>query len=318
MTSAPALWCMDTGKAEIRPGSLGEGILVETMFSGISRGTERLVFRGRVPASEFERMRGPSMEGAFPFPVKYGYNAVGRIAEGPHTGRLVFALHPHQTRFRLPEAALVPLPKNVPPGRAVMGANMETALTLLWDSGAAAGDRIAIIGAGVVGALVAHLASQLPGAEVTLVDVNGDRAALSRRLGCHFSAPDTAPRDCDVVLHLSASAAGLATAIDCAGMEATVVEGSWYGDTKTPVALGGAFHSRRLRLCSSQVGHLPPGRAPRWSYARRMNKALELLANPVLDALISGETPFSSLPENYGAVLSDPATLCHRIRYDAP
>jgi threonine dehydrogenase-like Zn-dependent dehydrogenase len=258
------------------------------------------------------------MEGAFPFPVKYGYNVVGRIAEGTNKGQLVFALHPHQTCFRSSEFALVPLPQNVPPDRAVLGANMETALNLLWDSGAAAGDRIAVIGAGVVGALAAYLASRLPGAEVTLVDLNAERSSLAESLGCQFSLPEHAPQDCDVVFHLSASPAGLATAIDCAGMEATVVEGSWYGDAKTSVPLGGAFHSRRLRICSSQVGQIPPTRAPRWSYGRRMAKALELLADPVLDTLISGETSFTELPDHYGGILSDPATLCHRIRYDLP
>jgi hypothetical protein len=120
-----------------------------------------------------------------------------------------------------------------------------------------------------------------------------------------------------VVLHLSASAPGLATAIACAGMEATIVEGSWHGAGTTPVPLGGAFHSRRLRLIGSQVGHIPPARAPRWTYARRMAKALDLLTDPALDALISGETAFADLPARYGAILSDPATLCHRIRYDA-
>lgn len=316
MTTAPALWCVGPGRAETRPGALGEGVAVEMLFSGISRGTERLVFEGRVPESERDRMRGPAMEGAFPFPVKYGYCAVGRVTEGALAGRAVFALHPHQTRFRLPETALSPLPEGLPPARAVLGANMETALTLLWDSGAGPGDRIAVIGAGVVGALAGYLAARLPGAEVTLLDTNPDRAALAQALGCRFAGPGDAPQECDVVLHLSASAAGLATAIACAGTEATVVEGSWHGEGATPVPLGGAFHSRRLRLIGSQVGRIPPARAPRWTYARRMAKALELLCDPVLDALIPGETPFADLPDRYGAILSDPATLCHRIRYD--
>nr|WP_210730550.1 zinc-binding alcohol dehydrogenase [Roseibacterium persicicum] len=296
---------------------MGEGVAVEMLYSGISRGTERLVFEGRVPETEHDRMRGPAMEGAFPFPVKYGYCAVGRVAEGALAGRAVFALHPHQARFRLPEAALTPLPDALPPERAVLGANMETALTLVWDSGACPGDRIAVIGAGVVGALAGYLAARLPGAEVTLVDTNPARAPLAAALGCRFALPGDAPADCDVVLHLSASAPGLATAIACAGQEATVVEGSWHGAGTTPVPLGGAFHSRRLRLVGSQVGHVPPARAPRWSYARRMAKALELLADPALDALISGETAFADLPARYGAILSDPDTLCHRIRYDA-
>ena len=317
MTTAPALWCVGPGRAEIRPGALGDGVAVEMLWSGISRGTERLVFEGRVPDSERDRMRGPAMEGDFPFPVKYGYCAVGRVTEGPLAGRAVFALHPHQTRFRLPQTALTPLPDRLPPGRAILAANMETALTLLWDSGAGPGDRIAVIGAGVVGALAGYLAARLPGAEVTLVDTNPDRAGLADALGCAFVAPDAAPRDCDIVLHLSASAAGLAAAIACAGQEATVVEGSWHGAGATPVPLGGAFHSRRLRLVGSQVGQIPPARAPRWTYARRIAKALDLLCDPALDALISGETEFADLPARYGAILSDPGTLCHRIRYDA-
>jgi len=317
MIAAPALWCVGPERAELRPSALGDGVLVDTLFSGISRGTERLVFEGRVPETERDRMRAPAQEGAFPFPVKYGYCAVGRVAEGRLKGRDVFALHPHQARFRLPEAALTPLPEGLPPARAVLAANMETALTLLWDSGAGAGDRIAVIGAGVLGALTGYLAARLPGTEVTLVDVTAARAALAARLGCAFALPDAAPPECDVVLHLSGTARGLTTAIACAGQEAAVVEGSWHGSGDTPVPLGGAFHSRRLRLIGSQVGHLPPARIPRWTHARRMAKALELLCDPALDALVTGETPFADLPARYGAILSDPGTLCHRITYDA-
>lgn len=316
MTKAAALWCVAVERAELRPGRLGRGTLVETLYSGISRGTERLVFRGAVPESEYERMRGPAQEGAFPFPVKYGYCAVGRVVEGDLAGRTVFTLHPHQTRFRLPDAALTPLPEGLPAERAVLAANMETALNLLWDSGAAAGDRIAVIGAGVVGALTGYLAARLPGTEVTLVDRLPERAALAERLGCGFATPADAPRDCDVVLHLSATGAGLATAIDCAGTEATVVEGSWQGAGATPVPLGGAFHSRRLRLVSSQVGRLPPARAPRWDPARRVAKALDLLLDPALDTLVSGETAFAELASQYAGILADPETLCHRIRYN--
>lgn len=310
-----ALWCVGPGQASLRPCSMGEGDLVEMLYSGISRGTERLVFEGRVPASEHTRMRGPAQEGDFSFPVKYGYCAVGRVLEGPLAGKAVFALHPHQSRFRLPVTAMTPLPDGLPPARAVLAANMETALNILWDSGAGAGDRIAVIGAGVVGALTGYLAARLPGADVTLVDVNPQREKIAQGLGCRFARRGDAPKDCDVVVHLSASAKGLAIAMDCAGQDATIVEGSWHGSGDTPVPLGGAFHSRRLRLVSSQVGRLPPARAPRWTYARRMAKALDLLADPALDALISGETLFSDLPAQYGAILSDTNTLCHRIRY---
>ena len=290
-------------------------VAVEALASGISRGTEALVFRGAVPASEAERMRCPFQAGAFPWPVKYGYAMVGRAVSGPLAGREVFALHPHQDRFLLPAAALVPLPEGLPAARAVLAPNMETALNIVWDAGAAPGDRIAVVGAGVVGALAAWLCARLPGAEVTLIDLNPDRAALAGALGCRFALPGDAPTGCDLAIHASASAAGLATALACLGPEATLVEASWYGDAAVPLALGGAFHSQRLRIIASQVGSLPPARRPRWSHRRRLDLALRLLAAPVLDSLVSGETAFADLPGRYGAILDDPATLCHRIRY---
>ncbi len=313
--NAQALWCVAPGQVEIRPAVVGTGVAVTTLFSAISRGTERLVAEGRVPVSEYDRMTGPNMEGAFPFPVKYGYCNVGEVQEGPLAGRHVFSLFPHQTHFCLAQENLNLLPEALPASRAVLAANMETALNILWDSGAGAGDRIAVIGAGVVGALVGYLAARLPGADVVLIDTNPARADLAAALGVGFAAPDAAPHDCDVVIHASANPAGLALGLSIAGDNATIVEASWYGDTSIPVALGGAFHSRRLRLIASQVGHLPPARLPRWTYARRMAKALELLCDDRLDALISGETPFADLPDHYAGILAAPDTLCHRIRY---
>jgi NADPH:quinone reductase-like Zn-dependent oxidoreductase len=321
MPSADAFWITALGVAELRPtafAAAGDGrVEVETLFSGISRGTEALVFRGKVPADEWERMRCPLQEGEFPFPVKYGYAAVGKVSTGPSdlAGRTVFVLHPHQAAFSVPAAMAVPVPPQIPAGRAVLAANMETALNIVWDAGAGPGDCVAVIGAGVVGALAAWLAAQLPGAEVTLVDTNPARKALADALGCDFATPDECPENRDVVIHASASSAGLASAIRVAGAEAHIVEASWYGARDVTVPLGSAFHSRRLRLISSQVGELPADRRARWTHRRRLEKALALLADPRLDALISGETEFYDLPARYGAILSDPATLCHRIRY---
>lgn len=314
--TAHALWCVAPGKAEIRPAQMGDGVLIETLYSGISRGTEGLVLRGQVPLSEHHRMRGPGMEGDFGFPVKYGYCNVGRVMEGALAGKLVFALFPHQTRYRLPENSLTVLPDGLPATRAVLAANMETALNIVWDSGASAGDRMAVIGAGVVGLLTGSLLAQLPGAEVTLVDIAPDRARLATALGLRCVLPDAAPTNCDVVIHTSATDAGLATALGAAGLNSTVVEASWHGARPVAVGLGAGFHSQRLRLICSQVGHLPPDRAPRWSYARRMAKALDLLrVDDGLDSLISGETVFDALPTEYATILAAPDTLCHRIRY---
>lgn len=310
-----ALWCIAPARAEIRAAGAGEGVEVATQYTGISRGTERLVYEGRVPASEADRMRAPLQEGQFPFPVKYGYALIGEVRDGAWRGRTVFALAPHQASIRVPQDMLVALPQDVPPPRGVLAANMETALNIVWDAQAAAGDRIAVIGAGTVGALVGYLCARLPGAAVTLIDTNPDRARLADRLGCGFARPDQPPRQCDVVVHTSASAAGLATALAVAGDEAAVVEASWYGDAEVPAPLGTAFHSRRLRLLSSQVGRIPPGRSPRWDARRRLQTAVGLLADDRLDALISGETAFDDIAAAYGTILSAPDTLCHRIRY---
>lgn len=315
MVKAKALWCVGSLSAELLDGELGQGTLVETLFSGISRGTEKLVFEGRVPPSESERMRSPAQEGDFSFPVKFGYCAVGKVLEGDLAGREVFALHPHQSQFRVPEEMLNLIPEDLPAERAILAANMETALNILWDSGASAGDRIAVIGAGVVGSLVGYLAAQLPGAQVTLIDLNPARAALAKKLGCLFAAVDDAPTECDVVIHTSASEAGVELALKIAGQEGTIVEASWFGSDSVSVSLGGAFHSRRLRIVGSQVGNLPAHRVPRWSHKRRMEMALDLLRDPNLDVLISGESSFENLPESYAEILSNPATLCHRIRY---
>jgi threonine dehydrogenase-like Zn-dependent dehydrogenase len=286
----------------------------------LSRGTERLVFEGRVSLAESERMHAPFQEGSFPFPVKYGYSAVGLVEDGPEhlMGRLVFALFPHQDRFVVPHEALVPVPEPVPARRAVLAANMETALNALWDSGAGPGDRILVVGAGVVGCLVAFLATGLPGAEVSLVDVNLSRRDIAERLGLRFARPLDAPGGADVVIHASASPAGLACALACAGDEAVVVELSWYGDRMVPAPLGLDFHSRRLTLLSSQVGRVAPSRRPRWSPRRRLAKALALLADERLDALITEDVAFEDLPRELPRLLAPGAPgLTAAIRYPA-
>lgn len=311
-----ALWFTAPGQAEWRPVALpaadGVNTRVHALYSGVSRGTESLVFRGLVPPSEHDRMRAPFQDGDFPFPVKYGYAAVGRTADG----RLVFALHPHQSVFALPADSLLPLPAGLPPRRAVLAANVETALNALWDAGALPAMRIAVVGAGVVGALVAWLAGRLPGAAVTLVDTLPSRADLARRLGVAFAAPDAAPQACDLVFHASASAAGLATALACAGDEAQVVELSWYGDGQIPAALGGAFHSRRLRLVASQVGRIAPAMRARWDHRRRLAAALALCADPALDALLEPDCAADDAPARLAAVLAPGSgALCLPIKY---
>ncbi|MEF2552518.1 zinc-binding alcohol dehydrogenase [Aurantimonas sp. A2-1-M11] len=321
-TKCRAFWLEGPDQPALRSqelGPLAPGMVeIASRFGAISRGTEALVAAGRVPASEHERMRAPFQDGDFPFPVQYGYATVGEVVAGPgeRLGETVFCLYPHQDRFQLPAGMAVPVPGSLPAERAVLAANMETALNVVWDARIAPGDRVAVVGSGLVGLLVAWLAAGIPGTDTCLVDLNPERASIARALGCRFAAPADIPHDCDVVIHASASAAGLATAIDAAGFEARIVELSWYGDRPVSVPLGGAFHSRRLQIVGSQVGHVPPERRARWSLGRRLAAALALLDDPRLDGLVSGETRFTDLPGRYAGILADPATLCHRVRYD--
>ena len=316
-----ALWYAAAGRAELRDAPAAppqaDEVRVRALHGAISRGTEALVFHGKVPVSEHERMRGPHMGGSFPFPVKYGYAVVGEIETGAARGRRVFALHPHQSLFTLPAGAVVLLPEAVPAARAVLAANMETALNAVWDGAPSPADRIAVVGAGVVGALVAYLCASLRGADVTLVDIDPARAALAKTLGVGFAAPASAPQDCDVVFHASGNGAGLATALGCAGDEARVVELSWYGAGDVPLALGGAFHSRRLTLISSQVGRVAPSHRPRWPHARRLAAALTLLADARLDALLAPPVKFADLPAALPRILAPGSgVLCQRIDYE--
>ena len=283
------------------------------LYSGISRGTERLVFEGRVPVEERNNMRCPFQQGAFPFPVKYGYCAVGIVEAGPEDwrGQHVFALHPHQDRFVVPVSALGVLPKTLPPRRAILAANMETALNAVWDSQAGPGDRIAIIGAGVVGLLVAFLCAQMPGTQVLIADVAPERAAIAQNFGTSFvdaSNPGSALADCDVVFHASASSAGLNLAIASAGLEARIVELSWYGAGEIAVNLGSAFHSRRLQIIASQVGQIAASRRPRWDFARRLAKAIDLLEDQRLDGLITHDLAFADVPAALSHLLSPGAS----------
>lgn len=302
MVRARAYWATAPGAGEVREERLcapatGE-LRVRTLWSGISRGTEALVAQGRVPQSQWRAMRAPFQEGEFPFPVKYGYSSVGVVEDGPEelTGRSVFCLYPHQSRYNVPAGAVAPLPVGLPARRAILAANMETALNAVWDGGAAPGQRIHVIGAGVVGALIGWLCGRLPGAEVTLADIVPARAALAEALGVPFAAPDGLAGEADLVFHASGSPAGLSRALQVAGTEARVVEVSWYGDREVVLPLGEAFHSRRLSILGSQVGQVAPAMRPRWPHARRLAKALDLLRDPALDRLISDEVPFDALP----------------------
>lgn len=320
--TARAFWIVKPGVGEIRSTAVAEPgtdeVAVETLYTAVSRGTECLVYTGKVPPSEFVRMRAPFQEGEFPAPVKYGYINVGRVTGGQKdlVGRSVFSLYPHQTRFVVPATAVTVIPDNVPPARAVLAANLETAVNGIWDANPRAGDRLAIVGAGTVGCLLAWLAAGQRGNQVELIDIDPGKAAVADALDVDFRLADEAAREADLVIDASGSADGLRLALELAGFEATVVEMSWFGTEQVALPLGEAFHSRRLRLVSSQVAHIARGQTSRWDFARRMQLVMRLLADDVLDVLITGDSSFDELPALMQRLCDhSERSLCHRVSY---
>jgi threonine dehydrogenase-like Zn-dependent dehydrogenase len=310
---ARAFWLREPGVGEIRtvplpvPGP--SDVLVRTLFSAVSRGTETLVFQGRVPPSQHATMRAPFQEGAFPAPVKYGYLSVGVVEQGPLGGRTVFCLYPHQTSYVVPASAVVPVPDGVPAARAVLAGTVETAVNALWDARPRIGDRVSVVGGGMVGSCVALLLSRFPGVSVQLVDTDPGRASL----GVPFALPADAAGGRDLVVHASATGAGLQTALGLLAPEGTVIELSWYGDRAVSLELGGAFHAGRLTVRSSQVGTVA---RPDRTFSERLALALELLRDPAFDTLVTGESGFEELPSVLaGLAAGTLPALCHRIRY---
>jgi NADPH:quinone reductase-like Zn-dependent oxidoreductase len=323
--TARSFWLVEPGSGEIQSGTLsdpGAGeVLVRTLVSGISRGTEALVFRGGVPESQYAVMRAPFQEGDFPGPVKYGYLNVGVVEDGPSDlrGLTVFCLYPHQTEYVVPVEAVSVVPAGVPPRRAVLAGTVETAVNALWDARPLVGDRVAVVGAGMVGLCVARLLTRFPGVEVTVVDTDASRAEVAESFGAAFVRPADAPDDLDLVLHASGTSAGLQLSLDLLGADGVVTDLSWYGDSTVELRLGDRFHSARLGIRASQVGEIAEARRSRRTHADRMALALRLLADPAFDALLSGESAFDELPELMGKLASGslPA-LCHTITYGGP
>ena len=322
---ATALWTIAAGQAELRGHDLPvpgpDQALVDTIATGISRGTERLVFEGRVPESQWPAMRAPLQYGEFPYPVSYGYAAVGSVRAGPAAllGRRVFCLHPHHDAFVAPAAMCIPVPDPVPDHRAVLAANMETAVNVLWDARPLVGERALVIGAGVVGLLSAFLLTRIPGIDLAVCDIDSGRRGIVEALGARFCTPEEAPGERDLVIHASASPAGLRLALARCGFEARIVEASWYGDKDVPLPLGEAFHAKRLSIVSTQVGAVAPAMRGRRVFGERLALALSLLDDPRLDALLGPAIPFKDLPQSLGMVLSPPAgapqPLCPFVTY---
>ena len=323
-----AFWATGPGVGELRPEQLGnpadDEVLVRTLWTGVSRGTESLVLRGEVPESERDRMRAPFQSGSFPFPVKYGYLNVGLVEQGPMplVGATVFTLFPHQSAFIVPADAVTVVPAAVPARRAVLAGAVETAVNVLWDARPALGDRITVIGAGMIGCAIARLAAGIPGAQVTLVDIDPAKAPVAHLLGVGFTSPEQAEADRDIVIEASGTAEGLRRALELAATDGSVIVASWFGSRPVTLDLGVDFHSRRLTLVSSQVGAVAASQRVRRTTRQRLELALQLLEDPAFDVLLNGSSPWTDLPAVMASLAEGQTDgtggLCHTIEWGRP
>ncbi|MDF2052388.1 dehydrogenase [Arthrobacter sp. Cr_A7] len=319
---ATAYWTTEREHGELRSEELpapGPGeALVRALYSGISKGTEMVVHHGAVPPRVAKEMRAPHQEGQFPGPVKFGYLSVGVVEEGPEDwkGQRVFCLNPHQDRYIVPVGDLTRIPESVPARRAVLTGTVETAVNALWEAGPRLGDRVAVVGAGLVGGMVATLLRTFPLDRLQLVDLDPGRKQLADALEVDFAHPDDALADCDIVFHCSASQEGLERSLQLAGDEGDVIEMSWYANREVTLPLGEDFHARRLSIRASQVGVVARARRHRRTNADRLDLAVSLLADPVFDAFLTGSSPFDELPEVVqGLADGTLEALCHVIEY---
>ena len=323
MPDASALWFQAQEKAAILSEALPEATTgwceIRTQFSALSPGTERLVYTARVPPELADAMRCPYMGGAFPFPVKYGYSLVGTVSDGPADwrGRTVHVLHPHQDRCVVRCEDVYALPPDVPPGRATLASNLETAVNVLWDAQVALGERVLVVGFGVVGSLVARLLSAIPGVQLDVVDAAPAKQRLAAAMGfrSHTGVEDL-DAAFDLAIHASASSEGLQVALDHVGFEGRVVELSWYGTRPVTVQLGGTFHNQRKRIISSQVSTIAPAQRPRWDYRRRKALVFDLLRRAEFDAHITHRVAFGDLPQVFQQLAHPPTEgLAYLVDY---
>lgn len=295
MPSSRSLWHIDAGHSEIRSQNLDPlpgQILLQSLYSLISLGTEKTIALGGVPGNVYDKMKVPYMEGSFSLPVKYGYSLVARSEEG----QCYHLMHPHQDLVSVNPESLTPVPPGIPPSRAVLVSNMETALTAYWDAGPLKDEKIMIAGFGLIGALTALLLRLKGFQDITVYEPDATRTGLARRLGFHTGDPGFDPGPFDLAFHSSGNASGLQHCLEVMGPEGRILELSWYGRQKITLGLGEHFHINRLRIIASQVSSIPRNLQGAWNFAKRKQEVLSLLADPCWDRLEIEEVPFETSP----------------------
>lgn len=316
--SAKALWHLSAEESVMKEAQLREsGVIVHSLHSLISLGTERLVSKGEVPESLASEMKVPYQEGNLSLPVKYGYSLVGQVHQPGHTldQRVVHLLHPHQDRIRVAPEDLFIVPEAIPSRRATLASNLETAVNAVWDSGVSIGDSVLIVGGGVIGLLIGDLVKKIAGTTVYLSEPRKDRSQLAESWGLHAWSQEKV--HCDIAFHTSGHEAGLQTAIDAIGREGKVIELSWYGDRPVQIHLGRSFHSQRKSIRVSQVSAIPPERVPRWDYRRRKEVVFDLLKDPQFDRYLTHEVMFQDLPQFFHSLRKEVVPgIGWTVRYD--
>jgi 2-desacetyl-2-hydroxyethyl bacteriochlorophyllide A dehydrogenase len=301
-------------REEPLPALAAGQVLAQTLCSAISPGTEMLVYRGQVPTEMAVDETIAALGGQFRFPLKYGYSAVGRVLElGPGVdsawqGRTVFAFNPHESHVIADIAQLFPLPDDVDAETALFLPNMETAVNFLLDGAPLIGERVAVLGQGVVGLLTTALLARCPLANLTTFDHYPLRRETSLALGAHVSlSPESSPAlQADLTYELSGSPAALDAAIALTGFDGRIVVGSWYGQKRAALDLGGRFHRSRIRLISSQVSTLTPALSGRWDKARRLQVAWAMLRAVRPGRLITHRVPLAAAAEAYTLIDQHP------------
>jgi threonine dehydrogenase-like Zn-dependent dehydrogenase len=298
-----ALWHISPDASAILEHDLPAGndhmLLVKSLYSLVSMGTERIVASALMPSAVWNQMAVPYMEGTFSLPCKYGYSLTGKVLKGPaeYKGKTVHLMHPHQDRLWVNATSVFIVPDDIPATRAVLASQVETAVTAIWDSRISLGDSVLIAGFGLVGAMIALLTSPIPGVKIAVLEKNEFRKELAREL-CFdvIDKQDENGKIFDVAIHTAGDEKALQFCIDHIGHESQVTEVSFYGKKSITLMLGETFHTQRKRIVVSQVAHIPSHKLNRWDLHRRKKLVFDMLKDKRFDMLVENRIPFEQAP----------------------
>ena len=315
-----SLWLIKKNKPKILSKDIyykknNKTVLVKTLYSGISKGTENLVARGKIHKSQFKIMRCPFQDGNFSFPIKYGYINIGEIIDGPIslTGKKIFTLFPHQTVFEI-STKNINLIKNKNAKKYLLTANMETAVNIFWDSQAKKNDRILIVGLGSVGLLTAYFFKLKGYKNLYVSDVNLSKKSIAKKLNLNFIHYNKI-NNLDCIINTTSNYDVLNNSFTKLNLDGKIIEASWYGEKVGKLNLGNEFHSKRLRIISSQVSNIPLHMQKKHNYRSRLKIAINALNDDKLLLLINSVSKFENLEKNYISILKDKNIIIHAIKY---